>query len=445
MKKLIKESKISGLKTHININMLIMLSGNLLTVFINVLIVKLLTNKYSTEDYGIYSLIISFTVFPQLVIYAPIASAIFPFIKSKKDENKYVEFQRDIFDLFFLTTIVLIILLVILSWINFYTNILSSDKVYICILTLFFSSTLSWLSTLDTFSLANSRIKLYTFFPVINMAIKLIVILFLFNANVIPQTLILFFCLFQLVLCFIEFSYLRKTGILTFLKWELKRIFNINSVQKIEILKYSKNFFIWGLFGWAQSFFDKWFLNHYVGAGTVAMYAVYYQYGFFPFTIFSSLISQYITPIFFSKTGDFEQEFSFLKRLLFLCILFLIGTSVVMTLLAKYLAPFLIELLTNADYLENIHLFPIIVLAGCLYGFGQIITIPLLKSEFVERVKFPKIGSSLIAMILFFTLTPKLGLLGILLALIISNLFYFVILFSINLKYINNLKNKFTV
>lgn len=429
------------LKGHINGKMALMLAGNLLTILINVATVKLLTNKFSVGDFGIYSLVISFTVLPQLVLFAPIAASIFPFIKNRKDENRYDDFQKDLFDLFFLIVFGLLLILIIGYLFNQIFHLLPDGIIYLVFLSVLFSTTMSWLAMLDTFSLANFKIKAYTLFPIINLVLKLFGLFAVFRLTITPQSLILLFSLIQLLFCFVELYALKNNGTITCaLKVKLADVFSINSASKKQIINYSKNFLIWGLFGWAQTFLDKWVLNHYNGSSTVGIYAVYYQYGFFPFTIFSSIISQYITPIFFSKIDNNQNSFSFLRRLLIYSIFFLIVFCISMAVLAYYIAPFFIRIFTNAHYLEYIHLFPIIVLAGCFYGFGQIITVPLLNSDFVGRIRFPKIATAIIAVILFWILIPIFGFGGILYSLLLSNMFYFFSLLVINFSYLRNLK-----
>lgn len=445
MRNIVKEigRKSAGLTGHLNKKMLLMMVGNLTTIIINIATVKILTNKYTTTDFGIYSLIVSFTVLPQLVLFAPIAASIFPFINGKKEENKYEDFQKDLFELFFLVSGGLLVLLGIIFTINSFLLLVPVGLIYIVFLSIFFSTTLSWLAMLDTFSLANHKVKEYTVFPIINLVIKLICLLIIFRVDVLPQTLILIFSMMQLVFCFIELFYLRKNGTITYLiKIKIRQVLLINSKGKKEILNYSKNFFIWGLFAWSQTFLDKYILNHYYSSGVVGIYAVYYQYGFFPFTIFSSIISQYITPLYFSKLGNNIQALSFLRKLLVFSVIFLIGFCCIMFVLAYYLAPFFIKLFTNAHYLEFINLFPIIVLAGCFYGFGQIITVPLLNSDFVGKIRTPKIATAILAVILFWVLAPIYGLAGILCSLLLSNIFYFGSLLLINMVYVKKLQQE---
>lgn len=424
--------------------MFIMLLGNAASILINIAIVKLLTNKLSVGDFGLYSLITSLATFPQLVLFAPIASAIFPFIKTKKNENLYIHFQEDIFDLLLLIALLSgAILLIVCSQLMIFTSI-PKTYIYLTFIGFIFSTTLSFLTTLDTFSLANSKVNQYTIFPVLNLALKFLtlVVFYWFKYDVVD--ILLLFTSVHFSLSFIEFYFLKKAGIVNegVVKVNLNRIFQINSQSKIQILRYGLNFFLWGIFGWAQSFLDKYILSNFMGTEPVGVYAVYWQYGFYPFTIFSSIISQYLTPIFFARIDDVGAIISFLKKLLLLTIVTLVVLCPVFIIASYYLAPFFIKLLTNVHYLTYIKLFPVIVVAGFFYGIGQIITIPLLNSDFVKKMRFPKIASTVLALILFVLLIPRYQLLGILLALLLSNIFYFVYLAFVNVTYLKQLKAK---
>jgi O-antigen/teichoic acid export membrane protein len=213
------------------------------------------------------------------------------------------------------------------------------------------------------------------------------------------------------------------------------RSFKLITPIKLEIYSYSKNFSLWGVFGWAQNFLDKYTLQYFCDNSKVAIYSVYYQYGFFPFTILSSILSQYLTPIFFSKLelGGMIYK-KYFKRILLYSTLLLLFSIISLPILAIYIAPYFIKYLTNEHYLQEISIFPIIVSAGVFYCCAQVITVPLLSVFNVSKVKYPKILASVFAIALFYFLVPNYKLFGLLISLLISNLLYFFFLFCENLK-----------
>lgn len=423
----------------LNKNLSLMMCGNLASTLLSVVMVKILTNKLTVSEYGHYSLIMSFVSLPLIVVFSPLSAAIYPFIQKRKNESRYKVFQDDIFELYYLINygIALILILILVSQIVFGKN--NFEMYENLVLTFVFSSTMGLLTILDTFSLANSRIKEFVMFPAVNLVTKIITVLIMFKVDVGAVELILIFSLIQMFLFVVEYIYLRKKNIVGKIVTPIsKEILNISGEKK-EIINYSFNFVVWGAFSWAQSFFDKWLLNTYATKNDIAIYAVYYQYGFFPFTVISSIISQYITPIYFTKTEHVKEQVLFISKLMKKISIIILPCLIIVPAIAYTIAPQVITLLTNNNYLEHVALFPLVVVAGIFFCFGQIIAVPLLSAERVSSVRLPKIITSILAMGLFVALVPSLRIKGIFWALIIANFSYLVLLYISNYNYVKDL------
>lgn len=435
-------SKLMFLKSHLNTRMSLFVFSNVVSILLTILTIKLLTNKFSTADFGDYSLIMAIAAFPQVVLFSPLSASIFPFFKKMNiNDNYYLNFQKDIFDIFFLFILILFSLIILCFFLNQFFSFINLHFIFLFILSICFSASISSLTILDSFSLASSNVKEFTLFPIINLTLKLLLILIIFKIKMTPTILIWFFCAVHFILFIFQAQYLKNKNIITYIpKFKLRNVFTISTPIKSEIFIYGKNFFIWGLFTWAQSFFDKWFLNKYSTPRDVGVYAVYFQYGFFPFTVFSSIISQYITPIYYSKIDENEALYKFMKNFIFFLIFFLSLSILILPLISYYIAPPIIKTLTNSNYLLHIKHFPYIVLAGCFYCFGQIGALPLLNAKLVKQVRFPKIASSILAVLLFWYLVPNLGILGIILSLVIINIFYCAIIYIFNINYFLKLR-----
>jgi O-antigen/teichoic acid export membrane protein len=406
-----------------------MLGGNLMTIVLNILMVKYITNILAPDDFGQYSLIISFTVFPQLVLFAPIAAAIVPLNSKLQADGDYKSLQKNVLSLFSLIVFVLILFLSV-AWA---INIFHKSTFDMILAASFYSIPLAWLTMLDTFSLANSNIKEYLIFPVINLLIKLIAVICIVNREVSPFQMIFIFGGVHLILCFFEHWMLLKRRVLNWTPvFSIRSIFDLKSDGKRSIYNYGKNFVYWGVFGWAQVFLDKWIISEYLGKGTVGIYTVYYQYGFFPFVILSSIISQYVMTIYFSRSFELSNKISFVNRMLFMSVVGIVVGSVFLYFAALYFAPFFIELFTNESYLSEISVFPLLVIAGCFYALGQILAVPLMADDSVKSMRFPKIATVILSVALFFVLVPSYGLNGIIISLVVSNFFYFMSLLIIN-------------
>lgn len=440
-------SQVSAIKekivSHLQRGLSLIFVGNILTTLLNVVMVKQLTNRFELTDYGIYSLIMAFITFPQIIVFGPISASVFPFYKKYQENNQYNEFQDHIFQIFYLISLVFLLLPLIVAGVVAASGQSIGKYQDILYLTTFFSVGSGALSTLDSFSLANSKIREFTFFPLLNLLLKIVLLFALGSTETSPQRLILFFSIQQIILFAVEVLYLKHKKVLTHYPLPFtKQLFKISSPEKLEIFKYASNFSIWGLFFWLQNFCDKWILNNQSSSADVAIYAVYYQYGFFPFTMISSIISQYITPLYFSKLGDREGLKRFMQQFLPGLIIAVIGAQIIIPLAAKLLAPHVIPLLTNASYLKQIQVFPLIVVAGIFFCFAQILAVPLLNADLVTKVRTPKIASSVLAVVLFAILVPRYGIWGIASTLILINGLYFLAILKVNYGYFSSLKSQ---
>jgi len=420
-----------------------MLIGTLISNILNIILVKVLTNRLSTEDFGTYSLIMAFTSFPQIILLAPLSAAIFPFFKKNDPVESITKLQNNIYELFIFINMILLVIPVMAWGTCLLFQISWSEYIQFFFLAVFFSGTVSILSIMDSISLANSKIKLFTLFPLFNLVLKILIALILFVYDAGPIRLIVYFSIGQFFFFLIEYAYLRRKKIILFsLSFPLKSVGNIWKNQKKEIIIYSSNLTLWGFFSWLQAFFDKWFLHQYFTSVEVGIYSVYFQYGFLPFVILSSVVSQYITPKYYANKVDYQSCMNFMQRLFkYLYITFpilLLGAPVI----AYFLSPMLIELLTNSSYLKYIAVFPWIVSAGTFYFYGQIFAVPLMSKELVGRIRMPKIVSSLFAVLLFGILTPKYGVRGVVFSLLIANIFFLIIILKKNRNYMLKLSER---
>lgn len=417
-----------------------MFIGNIITTLLSVFMVKLLTNKLTVSDYGHYSLIMSFVSLPLMVAFAPLSAAIYPFIQKRKNINRYFNFQNDIFELFYLINIIMLLcasIAILLAYFFHNLNLVIVENIMLAIL---FSSTMGAVNILDTFSLANTNVRDFVVFPIINSTLKIVLVIILFKVDISPEGLVLLFSVLQSVLFVFEYKFLKKNKTINKISFpEIKKIIDF-SEEKKEVVKYSLNFFTWGVFAWAQGFFDKWMLNQFATKNDIAVYSVYFQYGFFPFTVISSIFSQYITPRYFSCVQDKEELKIFMISFLKANIIFFISALLVIPFVSIFISPTLITLLTNSKYLIYIDYFPYVVIAGCFFGFGQILTVPLLSSELVNVIKLPKILSAVLSLLLLALLIPRHGVLGILISLMISNFIYFIILLIQNVKLLKSIR-----
>lgn len=187
-------------------------------------------------------------------------------------------------------------------------------------------------------------------------------------------------------------------------------------------------FVSWGIFTWAQVSSDRWALQTFRGSSVVGLYAVLYQIGYYPIMLVSGLISQFMSPVLFSRAGDGSDPRR-MYRTYQLNNLLILGT-IVLTLLGTILAFLLhtqiFSLLVAAEYRSVSSLLPLMVLSAGLYGSGQFVSL-LPMSHFNTQVLIPpKIVIALLGILLNFAGAYVLGIRGVVFVSTTLSLVYFV-------------------
>lgn len=431
-------ASLNRFKNLLSSNLSIMFIGTFSSNVLNIILLKFLTNKFPPNDFGTYSLVMALSAFPQVILFTPLSAAILPFFKKLVSSNQR-DLLHQIFELFIFINIIFLLLIPIPIGLSHFTELLSMKQIHYLIIALIFSSTVTALTILDSFSLANNKINEFIWFPVGNIVIKIVFLIILIHIPFNPIQIILIFSLGQILLFLIQFYWFKKKKIIkTPLQIKFTNLIEFNSYKK-EILLYSSNLTLWGIFAWLQTFCDKWILNTYSSPKEVGIYAIYFQYGVVPFTILSSIFSQYITPKYFSYLGNHSQTLIFMKKLFKLILITFLPMIIIAPLMAHYLGPYFIELLTSSLYLESIELFIYPVIAGVFFFYGQILAVPLMNEKLIKKVRVPKILSSILSVLLFLIFIPRLGILGVFISLISTNIFYFMLIALSNITYFREL------
>ena len=77
---------------------------------------------------------------------------------------------------------------------------------------------------------------------------------------------------------------------------------------KDEILKYSRYTSYWGIFTWVYLSSDKWLIEYFFGGEEVAAFVVLLQLGYYPMSLISGILNQFLAPIFFEKINNLNKD-----------------------------------------------------------------------------------------------------------------------------------------
>jgi len=367
--------------------------GNTINIFGMLLILKLFTKKLSPQDYGIYYLSLTISIFINQIFFGPIGNGISRYFTISKEENNLPMLISNslilckklliIIGFFYLTTLLVLILLQKYNYIFIFST------------TVVYSVLSGFTMIIYTIQNINRERKLVAYFQVVETIIKIIItylILYFFNQN--ASTALLSITISTLFIFFLQILYLKRynSSLLNF------NIQLINKSLTKKILQYSFPFAIWGIFAWGQISSDRWFLQSFTDSNTVAKYAVLFQIGYYPLTILMGYIVQVITPVLFNAAGNGEDKIRNQKSTKINIRIAL--TSLIITILSFILViifhQYISNLLTSSKYADVSKYLPYMILSGGIFATSQILSLDFMSHIKVNQLLAIKIATSIL-------------------------------------------------
>ena len=189
---------------------------------------------------------------------------------------------------------------------------------------------------------------------------------------------------------------------------------------------YAWPFGTWGLFTWAQMASDRWALQAFSTTSAVGLYAVLYQLGYWPISMASGMIMQFVSPVLFSRAGGGSDPARIrqTRRLNMRLVLGGVMVTVLATALAFVTHAWIFSLLVAPKYHDVSSLLPWIVLAGGVFGSGQTASLLLMTNVTTKNLIAPKIGTALLGIVLSFAGAYAFGLPGVVFASLLFSCVY---------------------
>jgi O-antigen/teichoic acid export membrane protein len=148
-----------------------------------------------------------------------------------------------------------------------------------------------------------------------------------------------------------------------------------------KIWTFSWPFSIWGIFTWAQQSSDKWALEHFVTSSDVGQYAVLFQIGYTPIVLAVGIVSSYIGPILYQRSGSEKNQWRDIGvHNLTLKVAYITLLLTVVAYVTTFIMHGLIfELLVSFEYRVKSHLLPWMVLSGGLFAASQVLAMKFIS------------------------------------------------------------------
>ena len=217
---------------------------------------------------------------------------------------------------------------------------------------------------------------------------------------------------------------LASCGILASQWWFLRRLRPVPGAPvrvdhwRAQTLQYAWPFAAWGVFYWAQSASDRWALGLLASTTDVGLYAVLYQLGYYPVSMATGMVMQFLTPIFFARAGDATDHTrsAGVTRLSGRLTLWSLAMTLVLGGLAFALHAEVFRVFLAREYWSASALLPWMVLGGGVFAAGQIIALNLMSQLKTRTMMVAKIGTAVLGVVFNFAGAYWFGMGGVVLA-----------------------------
>jgi O-antigen/teichoic acid export membrane protein len=387
--------------------------------------IKLLTSLLEPADYGILALILTYSMLFQQVIFLPLQQSAIRFISSSREENKLNEFLKIVKDLFGKATIIVacISIIIILFFFVYEDQVIAQILIIITLFTIFSA----YKSTLD--GLLNNLFhrKLFVIFQSSELWLRYVlasVLLYIVSREV--MFAVLGFLIAVTVTFVIELIKFNKLVLANMKTPDNNKTTNWRKL----IINYGLPFSLWGIFSWLEFASPRWILQLYSSSHEVGLFSAAFQLGFYPISLLSGVLLLYISPVVYSRAGkgDDKSKIESVRRLINAVSLIASVIIIVVFIISYTLNDFIVSLLLGSQFTEAKNYFPYLIISSGFFVIGQIYGLIFQSANKTKELLFIKIVTSLLLLITALVFTYKYSLTGLVYSMIITYLFYTIII-----------------
>ena len=402
------------------------ITGQIFSIIGSLLIIKILTNVLSVEDFGELSLAFSIAAFIVQIVMGGLINGFSRFFSIAFSKNDLFQFSIAVKKLLGRGSLVLF--LIFLFILIFRLNLFRNNNDIILLLLFIYSLLSSYVSSFSGILGAARQRMSVTIYSTLELFFK-IVFLLIFSifgrSNLI--TILISNIIAQLLIIILQIS-----SINSLIFNSIKQISNIATNWSNEIWKFSYPFSVWGIFTSLQVSSDKWALNKFSNLNSLGAYSIIYQFGWAPIALITNLLMTLVSPILYNRAGNLESQEKIESSYNLLMKLTII--SLACTFVAFFIA-FLIhdsifKIFVSKDFRFFSYLLPYVILASGFYSTGQLLSIKLLTELNSNRLKTIKISTAILGILFNIFGAYFYGIYGVLIGLNLFSLIYFILIFK---------------
>lgn len=200
-----------------------------------------------------------------------------------------------------------------------------------------------------------------------------------------------------------------------------------DKIWRKEIWKYSWPMTVFGIFTWMQLTSDRWALELFSTTQELGWYAVLFQLGYYPISLATATLTQFLAPIFYQRAGDASdaRRNAGVTNLSWRLTGFVLGLTAVGFLIALLFHTQIFSLVVTDAYAPVSGLLPWMILAGGVFAAGQTISLNLMSQMKTLTLMTAKITTALMGVTLNFVGAYLYGITGVVMATVLFSISYF--------------------
>lgn len=193
-----------------------------------------------------------------------------------------------------------------------------------------------------------------------------------------------------------------------------------------------------GIFTWMQLVSDRWSLGQFSSTQEVGLYAVLFQIGFYPMSIASGMVMQFIVPIVYQRAGDATDilRTANVSKLNWNMAWMTLGITAAVFVVAYLFHSWIFGIFVAKQYMSVSYLLPWMLLCGGVQAAAQTVALNMMSQMKTRKMMTAKTVTALIGVVLNCAGAYWYGILGVVIAgnLFAALLFVWISVLSLNSK-----------
>lgn len=399
--------------------------GQIFSVLSALVLVKVLTENLSPNDYGYLALALTLAGLVNQVFLGGIANGFSRYFSVANEEDDVNNYLITVLNMLIAATIFVIIFVLILM-LTFYVLGLAQHFTVILVCT-FFALLTGYSAAISNIQNAARNRKIVAFHAGLDGVLKLIFVLFIFFVLT-PSSI-------SALWSYAIASFILLTSHLIFVKKHL--IGNVSGIPNstkrkwnTEIWSFSWPFIVWGIFGWGQQSMSRWSIELFANTYEVGLFAVLMQLGYMPMQMIIAFLIAFLQPIFYGRVGDAtnHERIDDLNKLVNRFVIIGIFLTAIAGVLSYALHEVVFEIFVGEEFREISYMLPIIVISGGIFGTAMLVGSKLFALMSAKEAMPASIISSLIGILASIIGVYYFSIMGAIYAILIHAISYFILI-----------------